>query len=564
MKQKNQKLRNLKLQKKLQSSFLPIVRAFLIANIIALLGIVMIHANMRRFYNESYQNMKLQLEIRENVKVSERYVLWAITSTGESQKEMLANANASSEVIMEKVAALKENFNDEEKLLALQDAVVGVTTEGEKIVTALQSGDSEGAFKNYNSTYKEASENMQKVLGEIGEAADAQADTAYSRIRNLVPLLVIVIVVVAVVSIILCGKQVITLTGLFLEPVRELQKAAHQLKAGDLDVQIAYNNTDEFGDLARDFQDACVQMRTIIEDMGYLLTKMSDGNFNIDSQSEDEYIGNFEALIHNIDKVNSQLSVTLNQINEASAQVMTGSGQLANSAQSLAEGATEQAGAVQQLMATISNVTNIAEEGAEGAEGAAKAAKSSAENAARSREDITALRSAMDRISDTSKEIENIITAIEDIASQTNLLSLNASIEAARAGEAGRGFAVVADQIGKLATDSAQSAITTRELIGKSLLEIENGNQIVDKTMVTIASVLESMEQFSSIADNAAQSSKMQASMMKEVEAGIEQISTVVENNSASAEETSAISEELSAQAQSLEHMVAAFELRRS
>lgn len=559
-----QRLRNLKLQKKLQKAFLPIVRAFLIANVVALLGIVMIHANTRRFYNESYQNMKLQLEIRENVKASERYVLWAITSTGESQKEMLTNANASAESIMEKVAALKENFNDEEKLLALQDAAVGVTAEGEKIVTALQSGDSEGAFKNYNSSYKEASENMQKVLGEIGEAADAQADTAYSRIRNLVPMIVFVIVVVAVVSIILCGKQVIILTGLFLEPVRELQKAAHQLKTGDLDVQIAYDNTDEFGDLAKDFQDACVQMRTIIEDMGYLLTKMSDGNFNIDSQSEDEYIGNFGALIHNIDKVNSQLSVTLNQINEASAQVMTGSGQLANSAQSLAEGATEQAGAVQQLMATISNVTNIAEEGAEGAEGAAKAAKSSAENAAKSREDITALRSAMDRISDTSKEIENIITAIEDIASQTNLLSLNASIEAARAGEAGRGFAVVADQIGKLATDSAQSAITTRELIGKSLLEIENGNQIVDKTMVTIASVLESMEQFSSIADNAAQSSKMQASMMKEVEAGIEQISTVVENNSASAEETSAISEELSAQAQSLEHMVASFELRRS
>ena len=87
----------------------------------------------------------------------------------------------------------------------------------------------------------------------------------------------------------------------------------------------------------------------------------------------------------------------------------------------------------------------------------------------------------MERISDTSKEIQNIIGAIEDFASQTNLLSLNASIEAARAGEAGKGFAVVADQIGKLASDSAQSAIDTKKLIEKSLDEIENGNIITEK-----------------------------------------------------------------------------------
>ena len=81
-----------------------------------------------------------------------------------------------------------------------------------------------------------------------------------------------------------------------------------------------------------------------------------------------------------------------------------------------------------------------------------------------------------------SKEIGNIITDIEDIASQTNLLSLNASIEAARAGEAGKGFAVVADQIGKLAADSAKSVVNTRDLIDKTLVEIEKGNTITRTT----------------------------------------------------------------------------------
>ena len=168
---------------------------------------------------------------------------------------------------------------------------------------------------------------------------------------------------------------------------------------------------------------------------------------------------------------------------------------------------------------------------------------------------------AMDNITETSREIENIIAAIEDIASQTNLLSLNASIEAARAGEAGRGFAVVADQIGKLASDSAQSAITTRDLISKSLVEIETGNRIVENTMESISTVLANMEAFAGMAAGAAEASRTQADMLEQIEAGIDQISVVVQNNSASAQETSAVSEELSAQAIGLEDMVNKFVL---
>lgn len=557
-----EKLRNLKVDRKLKKSFSTLLIAFVMAAVFAIGGLAMIHANIKRFYNESYQNMALQLEIRKDIQLTGKYVLWAITVTDEEREKILRDVTTYAKRVEDNVYALEASFSDKEMTAALDAALQTLKAERVRITEMLEAGDNAGAAEAFNGTYNDATENIQDILLEIGEAADAQAITAYSRISDLVPMVYIIMILVAAISVWLCTRLSGALTGLLLTPIRELQGAARQLKAGELAVEISSQNEDELGELAQDFQAACTQMRLVIEDMGDLLSKMAEGKFNIHTQAEEEYVGDFALLIDSIRKMNHQLNTTLLRINEASKQVMVGSGQLASSAQSLAEGAAEQAASVQKLLGTIGEVTNISESSAESADTAASNARESAENAEKSKEEINALMDAMKRINDTSREIENIITAIEDIASQTNLLSLNASIEAARAGEAGKGFAVVADQIGKLAADSAQSAVTTRELISKSLIEIEQGNQIAEQTMESIASVLESMFQLANMAAGAADASKSQATMLKEVEQGIEQISTVVESNSATAQETSAISEELSAQAQTLEQMVNVFELR--
>lgn len=372
----------------------------------------------------------------------------------------------------------------------------------------------------------------------------------------------IVIVVVAIGGTILSLIAVKKLAVVMVEPISNIQDTVHKLKSGELDIEVAYDGKDEFGELAVNLHEACVQMNTVVKDAGYLLGEMAEGRFNIATRAEESYVGDFRTLILSMRKLNRQLDGTLRQIAGAAEKVQDGSKQLAKNAQELAEGATEQAGAVEELTATIETVTHISEESANNAAYAANTAKTAAENAGKNREEINELTGAMARITDTSKEIENIITSIEEIASQTNMLSLNASIEAARAGEAGKGFAVVADQIGKLAADSSHSAVMTRELISKSLAEIEAGNRIVESTMKAIDTVLADMEAFAGMASGAAESSRTQADMLQQIEVGIEQISSVVQNNSASAQETFSVSENLSEQANTLEEMVSSFELR--
>lgn len=385
--------------------------------------------------------------------------------------------------------------------------------------------------------------------------------------KNGLPITLGIIVIVAlliaeILTIIMCKTVSGSLADSITLPIFELKEAVNKIKKGDFDVEITYESNDELGELAQDLRETCETLKGIVSDAGSMLVEMAEGNFTITSEAPELYVGDFETLIVAMNQLNSQLDATLRQIKESAGHVMIGSEQLAGSAQELAEGASEQACAVDELTSTIADVTNISEDSARNAMTAASSAKDAADDAASSREKIGKLTEAMERITETSKEIENIITAIEKIAAQTNLLSLNASIEAARAGEMGKGFAVVADQIGKLAADSRQSAVTTRELISKSLTEIENGSIMVEYTMESIGTALANMESFAGMAAGAAEASQEQADMLKQIQARIDQISTVVQSNSASAEETSAISQELSAQAIGLEEMISKFELR--
>lgn len=365
-------------------------------------------------------------------------------------------------------------------------------------------------------------------------------------------------------SIILLLVLMIVISKLVYKMLAPLSKVGEKIREfahGNLNVEIQIESDDEIGQLAEDARSLISDFRLIVKDIEHIMSGMASGNFKVKSNNLDYYKGDFNALVVAMRNLRDKMNNTLKQINGGSNQVAVAANQMAESAQSLAEGATEQAGAIEELTASVENVNSMAKESAATARTAAENTYKVAKDAESGQQSMQELVEAMSNINNVSMEIQNIIGAIEDIASQTNLLSLNASIEAARAGEAGRGFAVVADQIGKLATDSANSAVETKNLIDKSLSEIKNGNVITKKTVEDLESIIKNISAFAKMAKGASEASESQAEMLNQIQSGIEQFASVVQSNSAAAEESSAVSEELSSQSENLKALVEQFHL---
>ena len=389
-----------------------------------------------------------------------------------------------------------------------------------------------------------------------------KGDSSHAMLEIMGIVIFVIMIVILIIAVLVSRQLGATISKGIEKPLDAMEKRLKDFAEGDLTSAFPMIDTkDEIADMIEEAQIMAEKLNRIIEDVGYQMDEMAEGNFAVRTKMEEKYSGDFMQLLTAIRKMKKEMSSTLTEVDEVAQQVSGGSTNLAEAAQALAEGATDQAASVEEIQATVDSLVENVNKTTQQVEASYVEAHKYAEEAEKSRIQMEAMMAAMDRINATSSQIQNIIGEIEDIAEQTNLLSLNAAIEAARAGEAGRGFAVVADQIGNLAAQSAKSAVDTRALIEGSMQEVEEGNKVALMAAESLKEVVEGVKNIAETSKELSERSKEQAEAMEQVDVGISKISEVVQSNSATAQETSATSEELAAQALTMTDLVSRFKV---
>ncbi len=341
-----------------------------------------------------------------------------------------------------------------------------------------------------------------------------------------------------------------------------------RLSRGDLSYTSSIKNKDEdtkdifdsFLKISYSLETSCRNIKGYIDELSDVLRRVADKN--LDVMIDQDYKGDFSELKNSINNILRTLNRVFGEISGATGQVQTAATQVANSSQILAEGASEQSNSVSEINTTIIKVADETRNNAENAVHANGISVKAMDDAEDGSAQMHEMISAMEEIKRSSHKIAEIIKVIDEIAFQTNVLALNAAVEADRAGEHGRGFAVVADEVRNLAAKSAEAAKETTDMIADSLLKVEAGVSIANKTSGALSKIVEGVTSTADIVRTIADASKRQAAGIVLIENSIEKISKVTKSNVEEADQTASASHQMSEQSQVLREMIKEFRLR--
>ena len=565
------RIANLKVEGKLKVYQMTVLVMTLFLVLVALISTVVIRSNIEKItkvwspsleYLQDLETMTAKYRIKQyqHLVESDAAVMNSCEEEIKKLESQIQDTDAKLEAIMSANSKAQKGQDDYEVANAAWEKYRGASDE---ILQLSREGKQQEASKLMTGEVYEDYKSFSKKLTILRDKFQVELDQAKT-MANVCTVIIFIVIVAAGLAIAvvttLIGKII---TNSITEPVEQIDAAVASLRKGELSnvEMLTYESEDEFGDTIRNLKEAMGILADYVSEISVEVKAIAQGDLTRNGDDITDFLGDFSELKTSLLYILKRFNSTLTEISNLAEQVSSNSSEVENASKSLADGATEQAGVIEELNATIDTVVDMAEDTAKETQNASARVKASANKANEEKEKMNELLTEMEHITEISKEIGNIITDIEDIASQTNLLSLNASIEAARAGEAGKGFAVVADQIAKLAADSAKSAVNTRDLIDKTLVEIEKGNTITRTTADAFNQIITDMESFAELAENTMEKANSQAESLEQIGQGIEQLSGVVQGNAASSEENTAISINLAEGAAKMHDRVNIFKL---
>ena len=546
------RIANLKVAGKLKVYRMTVLVMTLFLVLVALISTLVIRLNIEKItevwspsleYLQDLETMTAKYRIKQyqHLVESEAAIMNSCEEEIQKLESQIQDTDANLEAIMSADSDVRKGQDDYEVAKAAWEEYRAASDE---ILKLSRAGKQQEASKLMTGKVYEEYKALAEKLTILSDEFQAELDRAKT-MANVCTIIIFIVIVAAGLAIAVVTTQIgKIITNSITEPVEQIDAAVASLRKGELSnvEMLTYESEDEFGDTIRNLKEAMGILADYVSEISVEVKAIAQGDLTRNGDDITDFLGDFSELKASLVYILKRFNSTLTEISNLAEQVSSNASEVENASRSLADGATEQAGVIEELNATVDTVVDLAADTAKETQSASARVKASANKANEEKEKMNDLLMEMGHITEISKEIGNIITDIEDIASQTNLLSLNASIEAARAGEAGKGFAVVADQIGKLAADSAKSAVNTRDLIDKTLVEIEKGNTITRTTADAFNQIIADMESFAEIAQNTMEKANSQAESLGQIGQGIEQLSSVVQGNAASSEENTAIS----------------------
>ena len=431
---------------------------------------------------------------------------------------------------------------------------------GNEILTAINNKDMAKANKLILNDCPEVLDVIIEQVSLIGDKISTNVQDDIQGTTRYIGIVMIIIIVIIIIGLILITKVVQAIIESISNPVEEIKAAALEMAKGNYDLEIEYTSEDEIGVLADCMREMILFTKDNISNITEVLNKFAEGNFDV--EIEDNYIGEFIEIKESLEKIVDSINNTFYDIKIVTEQVKDGSEQVASTAQIISEGAINQAGIIQELMAAIGQINEKVKVSTEQANSTNVLTRELGNQIELNNEKMNEMVTAMNKIEESSINIKSIINTIYSISEQTNLLALNAAIVAARAGESGKGFAVVADEIRKLAEESSVAVKNTEILIEDSINNVNDGKNVADEASEALSSVVGKAKEAVELIGTIAELTEQGAMAISEVYNGIDQIAEVVESNTAISEESAAASEELSSQSESLQNMIDKFKLR--
>ncbi len=562
-------MKNLKISKKIICTFAVVLLLTFVLGVVSLISTNDIASTSDNYVNISIPALSNLEEARRYIRIFQANILKAVCTDNKADLDKyVEEINTDREAFFSHLDSFLEydpQFSDKvENIHTIMDDAASIREEIIESSAKFTYESNLEAYSLYLNDYEpnltEVTSILENLTTELGEAIN----TRYNNAQSTKTFNIVIIVTVVVVAAVLVVVLTVILTKAIVPPITQIVDSMNLIANGllkEADGTITYRSKDEIGVLAHAARKVIRFFQNVLPSISDVCRNYGNGNFNCTCENYESYVGETSEIRDSLMYVRDNLSAALANVDQASNQLLSGAGEVASGAQSLAQGATEQASSIQELSETITSISDAIKENSENAAEASEKANAAGAEVQEVNTMMSELVSAMHEISEFSGETKKIVKTIEDIAFQTNILSLNAAIEAARAGAAGKGFAVVAEEVRNLAGKSAEAAQNTTRIIESTVNSIVSGNQLCAEVAEKMNKVGETAGNVMVINNKIADSSKKAADSIVKVTIGVDQISNVVQTNSATSEQSAAASEELSSQANMLKELVKKFSL---